>query len=62
LNVEGTSDIQSISNLSSGLLDTLNGGWFKILWGQDQSGIARVDTSVLNVLRDKVTDDFLYMC
>ncbi|KAI6769204.1 hypothetical protein HG531_010308 [Fusarium graminearum] len=57
LNVERTSDVESGTNLASGLLNTLDSGSLQILRRQDKGSITRVNTSVLNVLRDEVTNN-----
>ena len=56
LDVVWSSDIQGLTNFAGCLLDTLDGGILKILWWQDEGRITGVNTSVLDVLGNKVAD------
>ncbi|KAH0294696.1 carbamoyl-phosphate synth, partial [Aureobasidium sp. EXF-3399] len=56
LNVVRTGDVESLTNLLSSLFNTPDGLGIQVLRGLDQGSVTRVNTSVLNVLRDEVTD------
>ncbi|KAH3688292.1 hypothetical protein WICPIJ_000721, partial [Wickerhamomyces pijperi] len=58
LNVVWTSDVQGLTDLSSGNDDSLDGFWVQVLRWNDQSSITGVDTSIFNVFRDNVHDQF----
>jgi len=54
LHVEGTGNVPGLGDLLSDDLDTLDGGGRKVGRGEDERGISRVNTGVLDVLTDGV--------
>ncbi|KAH3666829.1 hypothetical protein OGAPHI_003278 [Ogataea philodendri] len=54
LDVEWSCNIQCLTNLGSGLNNSADGLLVQVLWRNNQSGITRVDTGVLNVLGNNV--------
>ena len=62
LHVEGTGDVPGLGDLLSDDLDTLNSGSGQIGGRQHKRGIARVNTSVLNVLTDGVEKELAVVC
>lgn len=56
LHVEGTGDVPGLGDLLRNLLDTVHGVLVQVGRREDEGGITRVDTSLLDVLTDSVDD------
>ena len=62
LHVEGTGDVPGLGDLLSDHLDTLDSGSRQVGGRKNKRSIARVNTSVLNVLTDCVEKELAVMC
>ena len=62
LNVERSSNIQSITNLACGLFDPFDGGKLQVLWWQDKGSVTRMDSGILDMLGNEVANHLSIFC